>query len=230
MIAELRAAKLLMIGFADAPPAEQAVKAEELSNRIEAPPLNAPAVCLLDSGIASGHPLIRPALREEDAQAVVPEWGAADNDYYHGHGTTMAGIGPYGDLQEVLASEGPILLTHRLESVKILPNEGANDPELYGSITQEGVARAEVVAPDRKRAVWRSPPMGAMVACHRHGRARSIRWPPAERWSANRSWSACLLGIFGIRFSIALSRTRSLETAAASKIPLRPGMRLRLGR
>ncbi len=153
MIAELRAAKLLMIGFADAPPAEQAVKAEELLNRIEAPPLNAPAVCLLDSGIASGHPLIRPALREEDAQAVVPEWGAADNDYYHGHGTTMAGIGLYGDLQEVLASEGPILLTHRLESVKILPNEGANDPELYGSITQEGVARAEVVAPDRKRAV-----------------------------------------------------------------------------
>src|SRR5690606_2660736 len=46
-----------------------------------------------------------------------------------------------------------LVLTHRLESVKILPNSGANEPELYGAITAHGIAQAEVQAPERSRVI-----------------------------------------------------------------------------
>jgi hypothetical protein len=65
----------------------------------------------------------------------------------------MAGTALYGDLMQLTASAGAVALTHRLESVKILPDQGENEPKLYGAITAESVARAEVQAPDRRRAV-----------------------------------------------------------------------------
>jgi hypothetical protein len=65
----------------------------------------------------------------------------------------MAGIALYGDLAETLASSNDVVLSHRLESVKILPPEGypPHDPLLYGAVTQEAVARAEIQAPARPR-------------------------------------------------------------------------------
>jgi len=44
-------------------------------------------------------------------------------------------------------------LTHRLESVKILLDQGENDPKLYGAITRDAVSQAEISAPNRKRSV-----------------------------------------------------------------------------
>ncbi|TGP53517.1 hypothetical protein EN872_14030, partial [bacterium M00.F.Ca.ET.229.01.1.1] len=70
------------------------------------------------------------------------------------HGTRMAGVGLYGDLVPLLVGGDPVPLPFRLESVRILPPEDeANDPELYGSITAEAIARAEVQAPERRRAI-----------------------------------------------------------------------------
>ena len=65
----------------------------------------------------------------------------------------MAGTALYGDLLPLMASSGPVPLTHQLESVKILPDEGENPPKLYGAITRESIARAEVQASNRRRAV-----------------------------------------------------------------------------
>lgn len=64
----------------------------------------------------------------------------------------MAGLGLYGDLVDLFQSEGAIELRHRLESVKILPPNGATDPDLYGDVTAECAACAEVLAPNRRRA------------------------------------------------------------------------------
>jgi hypothetical protein len=64
----------------------------------------------------------------------------------------MAGIALYGDLVDVLSREGPIRLRHRLESVKILPDEGSHDPDLYGDVTDQAMARIEIVSPHRPRA------------------------------------------------------------------------------
>ncbi len=63
----------------------------------------------------------------------------------------MAGIALYGDLTEVLASAEPVELRHRLESVKLLPRNHANQGEPYGQLTIEAVARPEVAGPHRRR-------------------------------------------------------------------------------
>jgi hypothetical protein len=63
----------------------------------------------------------------------------------------MAGLAAYGDLAFHLASEAPVQMRHRLESVKILPPTGANPPELYGAVTAQAVTRPEINAPQRPR-------------------------------------------------------------------------------
>ena len=64
----------------------------------------------------------------------------------------MAGMALHGDLTAALSDQGERQLKHRLESVKILPRFGHNEPEHYGSITQEAMSQAENNAPDRQRA------------------------------------------------------------------------------
>lgn len=149
-VAELRKAKDTADFFSEMRPAEQDEWVQAALENLTPPPAQAPAVCVLDTGINRQHPLITPALGEDDLHSCHPGWGVADD---HGHGTEMAGLALFGDLTEILAATGPITLGHRLESVKILPPRGQNPAHLYGAITKEGVARAEVQAPDRQRVV-----------------------------------------------------------------------------
>ena len=149
-VAELRRAKALAGAYVSLGPGAQAEIVAEALDGIAPPPADAPAVCILDTGVDRQHPLLDVALAAEDAQAVNPTWGSDDHDQDK-HGTGMAGIALFGHLTGSLMSGGPVILTHRLESVKILPRVGGNDPQLYGNITQEAVARAETTAPERKR-------------------------------------------------------------------------------
>jgi hypothetical protein len=152
--AELRKAKESASIFNDSPPEEQAQWADELKNRTTPPPDDAPAVCVLDTGVTRAHPLLEDLIQPDDATAVDPAWGSHDDGGgpgSMGHGTEMAGLAAYGDLVEVLASNAPIHVRHRLESVKILPPVGANPPELYGAITAQAVSRPEINAPQRRR-------------------------------------------------------------------------------
>ena len=149
MIAELRRAKDSPRDFLEMPPRDQKEWAADLLSRVTPPGPNDPAVCLLDSGVNYGHPLLQLALAPSDVQTCDPKWQASD---HCGHGTGMAGLALYGDLQAALLSRAPIDLRHRLESVKLIPPSGQNDPELYGALTAEAVARAEIQAPERPRA------------------------------------------------------------------------------
>jgi Subtilase family len=149
-IAELRLAKLTPHEFLTLGPPELGDWARELAARIVPPAADSPAVCLLDTGVNTGHPLLVHAAANADCQTVKPTWGTDDHS---GHGTQMAGLALLGDLTDVLTSRGPVVLRHRLESVKILPRTGENPPELYGAITAQAVARAEVEAPARRRAI-----------------------------------------------------------------------------
>ena len=154
-IAELRLSRDTAAMFMEMPPDEQIAWTEEMAARIVAPPDNAPAVCVLDSGTTRNHPLIRPALAAADQHS----WDGAANiedtsgANHGGHGTEMSGMALYGDLVTFLAGNGQVELTHRLESVKILPDHGGNDPVLYGYITTTAINRAEITAPERPRAV-----------------------------------------------------------------------------
>lgn len=152
-IAELRLAKDQPSVFLDLAVREQVEWAGDLVARLNPPGPDAPAICLLDSGLNPAHPLIRPCVNPEDVHTCNPAWGADDRGQWDGHGTGMAGLALYGDLVDVLGGNRPVDVRHRLESVKILPPAGANEPESYGWLTQEAVARAEVQAPERARVI-----------------------------------------------------------------------------
>ncbi|HML92940.1 S8 family peptidase [Methyloceanibacter sp.] len=146
-IAEVRLAKDAADFFTTMNPIEQRAWVEDLAGRLAPPADGAPYVCLLDTGVNSAHPLLTPVVRPEDLHSYKPAWGVDDR---HGHGTPMAGLAAYGDLTELLASLGPVPLTHRLESVKIINRNDPHEKELYGAVTQESAYRVEVT-PGRSR-------------------------------------------------------------------------------
>lgn len=149
MIAEIRGVEPTAEFFlAQLKPAEQAEWIEQLVARTAHPDGQAPFVTLLDTGVNRGHPLLRASLDVEDVHTVHPQWPADDRI---GHGTEMAGLALYGDLTFVLASTEQVSLPHRLESVKIWPNEGENPPHLYGPVCLEAVSRVEVQHAGRRR-------------------------------------------------------------------------------
>jgi hypothetical protein len=148
-LAEVRKAKETAADFSGMSPDEQAEWMRELLPRTKRSASEAaPAVCILDTGVNGGHPLLEGSLTGDDCHSCDPDWGTHD---HHGHGTEMAGLALYGDLVPVLAGSEPVLLRHRLESVKILPPAGQNPPELYGAITAEATSRVEITAPNRGR-------------------------------------------------------------------------------
>lgn len=149
-IAELRRAKEVASLFMEMPRLEQREWVEDLLERTEPPPDEAPRICLLDTGVNAGHPLLKVAIAPEDLHAIDPSWGV-DDHHPEGHGTGMAGLALYGDLVERLSGSGLVDLPAWLESVKILPPAGQNEPELYGSITGEAAHRVEVQRPKALR-------------------------------------------------------------------------------
>jgi hypothetical protein len=151
-IEELRHASDTPTFFTTPARREQLLWVEELASRLDAPAITAPAVCILDNGIARAHPLIAPALDQEDCLTVDADWGVDDHDL-RGHGTNMAGAVLYGDLVYPLADQRRLALDVRLESVKFLPPPGfqPTDPMNYGVITQAASALPEIAHPQRAR-------------------------------------------------------------------------------
>lgn len=149
-IAEFRSAKEVASIVLQLGNRGQLDRVQELLGRTQFDGEAVVAVTILDSGINNGHLLIQPVLSNDDLHTVREEWGRSDHS---GHGTLMAGAAAYGDLLEALSSGNAIRISHRLESAKILPPQGQNPERLWGYITVQGVSRAEIHAPDRRRIV-----------------------------------------------------------------------------
>ena len=151
-VAELRRAKETAEFFDELIPNEQQAWADEALARLSLPADSeeTPRVCLLDSGVNRGHPLLVPLIGTGDQHTVNPAWGTHDTA---NHGTGIAGLAAFGDLTDMLATDAPIVLAHRLESVKLTPEHGANpgDAKLHGYLFAEAVGRPEVAAPTRPR-------------------------------------------------------------------------------
>lgn len=81
----LTVSELLDIGMED-------ISVEEL------PRDGVPGVAILDSGLTTGHPLIGPAVGE--ATSIPKAWADASDG--HGHGTMVAGIALYGNVEECI--------------------------------------------------------------------------------------------------------------------------------
>ncbi len=127
---------------------EQQELVEDLGGRVRAAGPEAPAVCLLDSGVRRTHDLLSGSLDPTDVHSVV---GGPVGDLY-GHGTRMAGLALYGPMDVPLLASGTVVLRHRLESVKYLPDTGSSPhaPETYGLITAEAVSLPEIVRSRRR--------------------------------------------------------------------------------
>jgi hypothetical protein len=151
-VAELRRAKETAAFFDGMTPDEQQEWSNETVARLVVAPENdlTPRVCLLDTGVNRGHPLLSPFMAGADLHTVDPAWGVDDNA---NHGTGLAGLVALGDLSTSLAAAGPLAVAHRLESVKLTPQQGANpgDSRQHGYLFAEAVSRPEVAAPTRPR-------------------------------------------------------------------------------
>lgn len=148
-LAEIRRAPELATFFDELPRGEQQEWCEDLLNRVIQTESNS-TICILDTGVQKDHPLIDPHIPTQYVQAVDPSWDSSD---LNGHGTGMAGIAIYRDLVEKLSSRESIEIAHKVESVKILPDVGANAPQLYGAITRQAVSLAEIENPRAERAI-----------------------------------------------------------------------------
>ena len=189
-VAELRKAKETATVFVDMGPDDQSAWAKELCDRVTPPSADAPAVCVLDTGVTRGHPLLEASLAAADCHSCDPGWGTHD---HHGHGTDMAGLALYGDLTHVLAGRQAVVLRHRLESVKILPPTGKppNPPELYGAVTAEAASRAEIQAPERRRTFSMS-----IATTDERDRGQPTSWSAAiDALAAGRSFDPSTKGL-----------------------------------
>ena len=194
-LAEVRKAKESATFFTDASPEEQADWLNNLKERVTPPATeNAPAVCVLDTGVTRAHPLLEDLIAPSDVMAVDPAWGGHDDGGgagNMGHGTEMAGLAAFGDLALHLASTTPVYVRHRLESVKILPPRGANPPELYGAITAQGVTRPEINAPQRLRVFSM-----AVTATDERDRGQPTSWSAAiDALAAGRTFDPTTQGL-----------------------------------
>ncbi|WP_234790350.1 S8 family peptidase, partial [Mycolicibacterium fortuitum] len=148
-VAEIRRPEFIET-IEDLSTAEQGEYVSELAERIIAADGGAPAVCHLDTGVFRSHVLLAASLAQSDLHTIIGVSGTDVNP--HGHGTSMAGIALFGDLDAALQSSGPIQLRHRLESVRMEPGPGeANlDPLDYGSATVQAIALPEITANRRR--------------------------------------------------------------------------------
>lgn len=150
-IAELRLASEPAGFWTNESPREQGDWARDMLSRMRPARVDAPAVCILDTGITQAHPLLAPLTAPGDCLAAQASWTTFD---HHGHGTQMAGLAAYGRLEPVLTGGAVFQATHHIESVKLLPPPGQPDTpqNLYGDITSRAVSRIEIAQPQRQRA------------------------------------------------------------------------------
>ena len=115
-VVELRSASSFSSGFFNLDPEERLIAIEAISQRIILPFSDAPKVTILDTGVNRNNPLLKNCLSTADCQAVEKDWGVLDHS---GHGTKMAGLAQFGDLEALVQKPGPVILETALESVVV---------------------------------------------------------------------------------------------------------------
>ena len=95
------------------------------------PDANAPAVCVIDSGIQEGHVLLQPAIDHATSHCFLPGKTANDiGDFVSpaGHGTRIAGAVLYG---ETVAKDGAPQLPFWIQNARVLDEHNRMPVELF---------------------------------------------------------------------------------------------------
>ena len=130
--------------------ADQSAFIQEFDNRLEVASNPRVSVCVLDTGVNNGIIPLNRVISDEACIAFRPEWRPTDNE---GHGTSMCSMVAFGDLSEPLNQMteydflGKFDAKFAVESAKILPPFGDNEPELYGAIVKQCISKEEIHAP-----------------------------------------------------------------------------------
>ncbi len=155
---ELRRVKETPTVLIESSPKEQLQWVQNLNERLRVKDGVSTAVTILDTGINYNHPILGMVCHEQQAERWHPAWPRFDDFNplnplvpYNDHGSRQAGLAIFGDLQEALLSTDQISLNHCIESARILPPTGNNDPELYGAITVGTAEKLAVERPDWNR-------------------------------------------------------------------------------
>ncbi|HGA3140149.1 TPA: S8 family peptidase [Enterobacter hormaechei] len=143
-IAEIRPANTVSVDFLDLKPTQQFKWTQDITYTLSDRQI---PVCILDTGVTYTHPLLQQFTNSKCVISAEPHWNPDDQK---GHGTGIAGLVVLGDLKNTLQSSN-VEITAKIESVKILPDVGYNDPKLYGSITTDAVYSIESIEPSNNR-------------------------------------------------------------------------------
>lgn len=154
-ILELRMASDTPFVLTNSSPQDQQAWLSDLAKRIIKPKDSSTAVSILDTGINYNHQLLRYVASKKLSTAWNPTWPLYD-EYellkpYNDHASLQAGLATFGDLLPLTQHNEPILVSHVIESGRILPPKGSNQPELYGSITVGTAAKLEIENPNIRR-------------------------------------------------------------------------------
>lgn len=118
----LRGASQLGTGYFGEEPLARYSGEQALLSRIRPASTQLARVTLLDTGVDHSNPLLSGAIDASRCHSVVRSWGATDSN---GHGTKMAGVVQFLDLNDHWNSRGDIPLFTELESVKVTAPDGA---------------------------------------------------------------------------------------------------------
>ena len=102
-------------------------------NAVSGPPIDAPGIVVLDSGVTAGHPVLAPAVG--DAQSFLD--GESPDDQ-HGHGTFVSCIALYNDVANCL-SKRSFVPDLRLFSGRVLDQHSKGDTALIENQVEQAV-------------------------------------------------------------------------------------------
>jgi hypothetical protein len=138
-IVELRGASNFIAEHADLPPTERLQQMQGIASRIVPAPAQAPWITVLDTGVNYRNALLTTSLPQARCRAVLSAWDPYDAD---GHGSRMAGVALFGDLDTIASGSAPIPLEVSLESITVFaPGNAARLPAR--DAIRRGVERAE---------------------------------------------------------------------------------------
>lgn len=153
---EIKYPTVIASSFLDLEPSEHNDWLSELESRVSYSNDYDIRVTILDTGINYNHRLLSPFIDKNCSSS----YGDSTSGYWplystlgngHHHGSLQAGLVIYGDLAKSLESINSISVNYSLESGRILPEFGSNDPLLYGYITQSVCLDLEIRHPNAKR-------------------------------------------------------------------------------
>lgn len=138
-------------------PTDQQDLATDLQGRVTLNRNSTASICVLDTGVNYNNPLLSVVCSARNSECWNATWPHFDNyapaSPYNDHGSKQAGVILYGQhLQELLFSNNPVECTYHIESARIFPPTGRNDPQLYGAVTVDTANKIEIQNPNWNRA------------------------------------------------------------------------------